>query len=237
MDAKDQSREKSELGDVGAGVAAGSQADRTDVLQRVQRLLRPEPTPVSAWYSAAVGMRSPWAALEEVAGHELERPDALGQVSPARSTEVMAPSPPLELHPAPTTGVIDCASLARGVPSILPERDRRMQKTVSIRPREVLDGGFGAPLTCSSRLLVVGRRAPVPVAPDIIRFDDAAAEASIDFLGGKVSGLVEMTRAGLHVPPGFAVTTAAHAWLMNVPSVRALLQAWPRAATTTTSSS
>jgi pyruvate, water dikinase len=45
--------------------------------------------------------------------------------------------------------------------------------------------------------------------PLIVWFDEDREPAS-HLLGGKVTGLVEMVRAGLDVPPGFAVTTAAH---------------------------
>lgn len=38
-------------------------------------------------------------------------------------------------------------------------------------------------------------------------FDDAVVEADPDLLGGKGAGLVEMTRQGLPVPPGFTITT------------------------------
>jgi pyruvate,water dikinase len=46
-------------------------------------------------------------------------------------------------------------------------------------------------------------------APLIAWFDDGS-QFSSDLLGGKCFGLVQMTAAGLAVPPGFAVTTAAH---------------------------
>lgn len=39
---------------------------------------------------------------------------------------------------------------------------------------------------------------------------DGGGQPSSDLLGGKCAGLVEMTAAGLAVPPGFAVTTIAH---------------------------
>lgn len=47
-------------------------------------------------------------------------------------------------------------------------------------------------------------------APDkpIWFFEDGSA-AMLDLLGGKGAGLAEMTRAGLPVPPGFTITTAA----------------------------
>ena len=43
-----------------------------------------------------------------------------------------------------------------------------------------------------------------------IRFFDQAGPAAIDDLGGKCASLVNLTAAGLPVPPGFAVTTAAY---------------------------
>lgn len=43
-----------------------------------------------------------------------------------------------------------------------------------------------------------------------IRFFDEAGPATIDQLGGKCASLVNLTAAGLPVPPGFAVTTAAY---------------------------
>ncbi len=46
-------------------------------------------------------------------------------------------------------------------------------------------------------------------APLVVWFD-GGGQPSSDLLGGKCSGLAEMTAAGLAVPPGFAVTTAAH---------------------------
>lgn len=46
-------------------------------------------------------------------------------------------------------------------------------------------------------------------APLVVWFDGGGQPAT-DLLGGKCSGLVEMTAAGLAVPPGFAVTTVAH---------------------------
>lgn len=46
-------------------------------------------------------------------------------------------------------------------------------------------------------------------APLVVWFD-GGGQPSSDLLGGKCSGLLEMTTAGLAVPPGFAVTTVAH---------------------------
>lgn len=47
------------------------------------------------------------------------------------------------------------------------------------------------------------------MAPLVVWFD-GSGDLSSDLLGGKCAGLVEMTAAGLAVPPGFAVTTVAH---------------------------
>lgn len=43
-----------------------------------------------------------------------------------------------------------------------------------------------------------------------IRFFDEQGATSVDALGGKCASLVNLTGAGLPVPPGFAVTTAAY---------------------------
>ncbi|WP_417555281.1 PEP/pyruvate-binding domain-containing protein [Microbacterium sp.] len=43
-----------------------------------------------------------------------------------------------------------------------------------------------------------------------IRFFDEPGETTVDTLGGKCASLVNLTAAGLPVPPGFAVTTAAY---------------------------
>lgn len=43
-----------------------------------------------------------------------------------------------------------------------------------------------------------------------IQFFDAGLPGDIDLLGGKCASLVTMTAAGMPVPPGFAVTTAAY---------------------------
>ena len=42
----------------------------------------------------------------------------------------------------------------------------------------------------------------------VYRFDEGSASMR-DLLGGKGSGVAEMTRAGLPVPPGFTITTEA----------------------------
>lgn len=49
-----------------------------------------------------------------------------------------------------------------------------------------------------------------PGAAPLVVWFDSGGQPSSDLLGGKCSGLVEMTAAGLAVPPGFAVTTVAH---------------------------
>ncbi len=49
-----------------------------------------------------------------------------------------------------------------------------------------------------------------PGAAPLVVWFDAGGQPSSDLLGGKCSGLLEMTTAGLAVPPGFAVTTVAH---------------------------
>lgn len=46
-------------------------------------------------------------------------------------------------------------------------------------------------------------------APHIVRIDDAAG-AGADLLGGKGASLARLSEAGLRVPPGFVVTTAAY---------------------------
>jgi len=50
---------------------------------------------------------------------------------------------------------------------------------------------------------------PTP-GPPLLAWFDQASELSSDLLGGKCRGLAEMTAAGLDVPPGFAITTAAN---------------------------
>jgi pyruvate,water dikinase len=54
--------------------------------------------------------------------------------------------------------------------------------------------------------------------PLIVWFDEDRDPAT-ELLGGKVAGLAEMTRAGLDVPPGFGVTTAAHERFASDPGV------------------
>lgn len=47
-------------------------------------------------------------------------------------------------------------------------------------------------------------------SPYITFFDDRETEPALDDLGGKCASLCTMTAAGMPVPPGFAVTTAAY---------------------------
>jgi pyruvate, water dikinase len=49
-----------------------------------------------------------------------------------------------------------------------------------------------------------------PGPAHLVVWFDGSSQPSSELLGGKCSGLVEMTAAGLAVPPGFAVTTVAH---------------------------
>ena len=44
----------------------------------------------------------------------------------------------------------------------------------------------------------------------LVAWFDQASDLSSDLLGGKCWGLAQMTAAGLDVPPGFAITTAAN---------------------------
>ncbi len=44
---------------------------------------------------------------------------------------------------------------------------------------------------------------------DYVVFFDSDHEPTLELLGGKCASLVSMTAAGMPVPPGFAVTTAA----------------------------
>ncbi|MGX4693320.1 PEP/pyruvate-binding domain-containing protein [Streptomyces sp. JNUCC 63] len=50
----------------------------------------------------------------------------------------------------------------------------------------------------------------MPRSPYITFFDDREIEPALDDLGGKCASLCTMTAAGMPVPPGFAVTTAAY---------------------------
>jgi pyruvate,water dikinase len=54
------------------------------------------------------------------------------------------------------------------------------------------------------------RRSEGSAAGPFVSWFDDTRSATIELLGGKCLGLVEMTAAGLAVPPGFAVTTVAH---------------------------
>lgn len=49
-----------------------------------------------------------------------------------------------------------------------------------------------------------------PDNTDYIVFFDSGHEPTLELLGGKCASLVSMTSAGMPVPPGFAMTTAAY---------------------------
>lgn len=49
-----------------------------------------------------------------------------------------------------------------------------------------------------------------PTIQPYVQFFDDPAEPTLETLGGKCASLVSMTAAGMPVPPGFAVTTAAY---------------------------
>jgi pyruvate,water dikinase len=53
-----------------------------------------------------------------------------------------------------------------------------------------------------------------------VRFFDEGGEATIELLGGKCASLVSMTGAGMPVPPGFAVTTAAYDAFVDETGIR-----------------
>ena len=54
---------------------------------------------------------------------------------------------------------------------------------------------------------------------DFIQFFDAGTEPRLEHLGGKGSSLVTMTAAGMPVPPGFVVTTAAFDAFMDAAGI------------------
>lgn len=56
-----------------------------------------------------------------------------------------------------------------------------------------------------------------------IQFFDADLPGDIDLLGGKCASLVTMTAAGMPVPPGFAVTTAAYDTFVTESGLRAMI--------------
>lgn len=56
---------------------------------------------------------------------------------------------------------------------------------------------------------------------DYIVFFDSAHEPTLELLGGKCASLVSMTTAGMPVPPGFAVTTAAFDHFVDGSGLRA----------------
>ena len=51
---------------------------------------------------------------------------------------------------------------------------------------------------------------------DYVVFFDSGHEPTLELLGGKCASLVSMTTAGMPVPPGFAVTTAAFDHFVDV---------------------
>ena len=60
---------------------------------------------------------------------------------------------------------------------------------------------------------------------DYIVFFDSGHEPTLDLLGGKCASLVSMTSAGMPVPPGFAVTTAAFDHFVDGSGLRAEIHA------------
>jgi pyruvate,water dikinase len=60
---------------------------------------------------------------------------------------------------------------------------------------------------------------------DFIVFFDSGHEPSLELLGGKCASLVSMTSAGMPVPPGFAVTTAAFDHFVDVGGLRREIRA------------
>jgi pyruvate, water dikinase len=56
---------------------------------------------------------------------------------------------------------------------------------------------------------------------DYVVFFDSGHEPSLELLGGKCASLVSMTTAGMPVPPGFAVTTAAFDHFIDGSGLRA----------------
>jgi pyruvate,water dikinase len=59
--------------------------------------------------------------------------------------------------------------------------------------------------------------------PSIVFFDDDQ-EPTLELLGGKCASLVSMTAAGMPVPPGFAVTTAAYDLFVDETGLRAQIE-------------
>jgi pyruvate, water dikinase len=53
-----------------------------------------------------------------------------------------------------------------------------------------------------------------------VHFFDAGGEPTIELLGGKCASLVSMTTAGMPVPPGFAITTAAYDAFVDQTGIR-----------------
>ncbi|MBB2891944.1 PEP/pyruvate-binding domain-containing protein [Flexivirga oryzae] len=60
---------------------------------------------------------------------------------------------------------------------------------------------------------------------DYIVFFDSGHEPTLELLGGKCASLVSMTAAGMPVPPGFAVTTAAFDHFVDGTGLRADIKA------------
>ena len=59
-----------------------------------------------------------------------------------------------------------------------------------------------------------------------IQFFDGGHEADIEALGGKGASLVSMTAAGMPVPPGFVVTTAAYDAFLHETGLDATIHEW-----------
>ena len=59
-----------------------------------------------------------------------------------------------------------------------------------------------------------------------IRFFDESGPAPLEELGGKCASLVALTNAGMPVPPGFAVTTAAYTAFIELSGIADDIHAW-----------
>jgi pyruvate,water dikinase len=53
-----------------------------------------------------------------------------------------------------------------------------------------------------------------------VRFFDEGGDPTVELLGGKCASLVSMTGAGMPVPPGFAITTAAYDAFVDATGIR-----------------
>ena len=53
-----------------------------------------------------------------------------------------------------------------------------------------------------------------------VRFFDEGGDPTVELLGGKCASLVSMTAAGMPVPPGFAITTAAYDAFVDATGIR-----------------